>query len=75
METCDLDGVNFPRPFLVRRPITLSLITWLVGFHKEVYDADDYFGEMGVEICRTGRDMPGRIDIERTQVLTLKVAS
>lgn len=39
--------------------ITLSHFTWQVGSLREVAQAHDYLGEKGVEIRRTGRDMPG----------------
>lgn len=39
--------------------ITLSHFTWQVGSLREVHDAHHYLAEKGVEIRRTGRDMPG----------------
>lgn len=39
--------------------ITMSHFTWQVGSLREVLDAHHYLGEKGVEIRRTGRDMPG----------------
>lgn len=43
----------------VSSEITLSQITWQVGSLEEVTRAFDYFGEKGITIRRTGRDMPG----------------
>lgn len=41
------------------KDITLSQITWQVGSLREVVDAGAYLRAHGVEIGRTGRDMPG----------------
>jgi catechol 2,3-dioxygenase-like lactoylglutathione lyase family enzyme len=39
--------------------ITINQITWQVGSLREVGDAIKWFGERGIEIQRSGRDMPG----------------
>ena len=39
--------------------ITINQITWQVGSLREVGDAVGFFADHGVEIQRTGRDMPG----------------
>jgi catechol 2,3-dioxygenase-like lactoylglutathione lyase family enzyme len=41
------------------KEITLSQITWQVGSLQEVVRAFEYFGGRGIEIRRSGRDMPG----------------
>jgi len=41
------------------KEITLSQITWQVGTLEEVVHAVDYFDAGGVDIRRSGRDMPG----------------
>ena len=41
------------------KDITLSQITWQVGTLEEVVRAVEYFDQGGVEIRRSGRDMPG----------------
>ena len=41
------------------KDITLSQITWQVGTLEEVVRAVEYFNKGGVEIRRSGRDMPG----------------
>ncbi|MEZ5654044.1 MAG: VOC family protein [Burkholderiaceae bacterium] len=41
------------------KEITLSQITWQVGSLQEVVRAFEYFGARGIEIRRSGRDMPG----------------
>jgi len=42
-----------------RPGVTINQITWQVGSLREVGDAFTWLGEQGVEIQRTGRDMPG----------------
>ncbi len=39
--------------------VTVNQITWQVGSLKEVAEAIRWFGEQGVTIQRSGRDMPG----------------
>jgi len=39
--------------------VTINQITWQVGSLREVGNAIRWFGEKGVEIQRSGRDMPG----------------
>jgi catechol 2,3-dioxygenase-like lactoylglutathione lyase family enzyme len=39
--------------------VTMNQITWQVGTLDEVVRADGYLRERGIEIRRTGRDMPG----------------
>ena len=38
---------------------TMNQITWQVGSLREVRAATDWFGEIGVKVDRTGRDIPG----------------
>jgi catechol 2,3-dioxygenase-like lactoylglutathione lyase family enzyme len=42
-----------------RGDVTLNQITWQVGTLEEVVSAADYLAGKGIEIRRTGRDMPG----------------
>jgi catechol 2,3-dioxygenase-like lactoylglutathione lyase family enzyme len=58
--------VLFNRNVLAQRPdrkfrpeVTVNQITWQVGSLSEVVDAVGYFKDLGVEIQRVGRDMPG----------------
>ncbi len=39
--------------------LTINQITWQVGSLREVGDGIKWFGEMSVQIQRSGRDMPG----------------
>lgn len=39
--------------------VTINQITWQVGSLREVGDAIKWFGEKGIQIQRSGRDMPG----------------
>ena len=43
----------------ISKEITLSQITWQVGTLEEVVRAVEYFVQGGIEIRRSGRDMPG----------------
>ncbi|TAJ79234.1 extradiol dioxygenase [bacterium] len=42
-----------------RPELTINQITWQVGSLREVGNAIKWFGERGVKIQRSGRDMPG----------------
>jgi catechol 2,3-dioxygenase-like lactoylglutathione lyase family enzyme len=42
-----------------RPDVTINQITWQVGSLAEVSNGATWFGEQGVPIVRTGRDMPG----------------
>jgi catechol 2,3-dioxygenase-like lactoylglutathione lyase family enzyme len=39
--------------------ITMNQLTWQVNTLEEVVRAKDFFAEKGIEVRRTGRDMPG----------------
>jgi catechol 2,3-dioxygenase-like lactoylglutathione lyase family enzyme len=54
MERLARMGGREPKP-----DITINQITWQVGSLAEISNGARWFGEQGVPIVRTGRDMPG----------------
>ena len=51
-----MDALN---PGRTKPGVTINQITWQVGSLAEVGAAPQWFREQGVELIRTGRDMPG----------------
>ena len=51
-----MDALN---PGRAKPGVTINQITWQVGSLAEVGAAPQWFREQGVELIRTGRDMPG----------------